>query len=648
MPQSFFTRLTIFWVIFCAACNVAGWTFSALHILDRPAYILFLIGCAVIASISLFGWPLNFRRVLRPEGVRDRMRGPACRAEVGRRPGTGGALRTRFSRPFPLAFLILAALATLGGILYAPTNYDALAYRTPRVLHWLAEHRWHWIHTEFQRLNARGTGFEWVCAPFISVARTDRFLFLLNVISFLLMPGLIYSVFTRLGVNRRLAYFWMWILPTGYCFLLQVGSIGNDLFTVPFVLASIDFALRARQERDVRSAWLSILSAALFTSAKANTLPLGLVWLMVIIPCWRLLLSDWLLTSVVILISIFSSFVPTALLNQKYSGDWTGAVAEALPIIKANSVVRLIGNTGILAVHTVMPPVFPPARIWNDRIAPRLVSKSLDRKIGENFMVTGTLFTVSELEIEESAGLGLGVSLFLLTFMPGKPRRALSKLTLTHYLVFGAIAIAFLAFMRASFVRSTARLLTPYYPLLAIPLLMIFARDTISRRRQCYVGVPVFGMAILLLVLNPARPLWPANTMISALKQHFGGRLLDRAQTVYSVYSNRAQAFDPALRLLPNDAKIVGIVTFDDPETALWRPFGSRRIVHVCSGDTAEFLRAEGIKYIWVNDEKFAMLFKGTVAAWLEKIRADRLQTISLQLRAGEGPIPWHLVRLRN
>ncbi len=36
-----------------------------------------------------------------------------------------------------------------GGLIHAPANYDGLAYRIPRVLHWLAEGRWHLIETIF-------------------------------------------------------------------------------------------------------------------------------------------------------------------------------------------------------------------------------------------------------------------------------------------------------------------------------------------------------------------------------------------------------------------------------------------------------------------------------------------------------------------
>ena len=626
MRSPLFIRVTSAWITFCAACNVAGWTLSSAQWLTRGAYSLFLI--ASFATAAFVIW--RSKDSISPEFTK---------------------LKNRFgfNRPFALAFLALALLTIAGGIAYAPTNYDGLAYRTPRVLHWLAAHRWHWIHTEFQRLNARGTGFEWVCAPFISVFRTDRFLFLLNTVSFLLLPGLAFSVFSRFGVRRRLAYYWMWVLPTGYCFLLQAGSIGNDLFAVPFVLSAIDFAYRSKEKQRLDFAWLSILSAALFTSAKANTLPLVLVWLVAIFPCLKLLLRSPIITTVVCLISLLASFFPSAWMNQKYSGDWTGAVAEDLPITRANTLVRFTGNLGVVAVHTVLPPIFPPARTWNDRIAPRLVTDSFQNHLLKNFMIGGSLFTVNELENEESAALGLGVFAFLLLFLfsSSLARNAAKALTLREWLTIGAILIAFLAFMRASFVKSTARLLTPYYPLMLMMLLRFKKSSTPGRAATWIVGIPALFLATLLLVLNPARPLWPAKTVIAKLKSKAGGRLLDRAETVYSVYSERANAFDPALKLLPNNVTVLGIVTFDDPETALWRPFGSRRIVHVCSDDTPESIRNQGVKYIWVNDEKFNMLFHVKFEDWLVRMNADRLQTIPLHLRAGQGPVNWHLIRLR-
>ena len=233
------------WVWFCACLNCTGWGLSALHELNAGGY--------AVALAAWFAILLVWRRKTSAAILPQIRLAEFCR---------------RFRKPFPLAFLILAAMAILGGVLYPPTNYDALAYRVPRVLHWLAADQWHWIHSFFERINNRSCGIEWVSAPFIALLKTDRLLFLINTVSFLLLPGLVFSVFTRLGVRRRVAWHWMWLAPTGYSFLLQAGSIGNDLFGAPFALAAVDFALRARISRSPRDFFTSVLAAALMTSAK--------------------------------------------------------------------------------------------------------------------------------------------------------------------------------------------------------------------------------------------------------------------------------------------------------------------------------------------------------------------------------------------
>jgi hypothetical protein len=113
---------------------------------------------------------------------------------------------------------------------------------------------------------------------------------------------------------------------------------------------------------------------------------------------------------------------------------------------------------------------------------------------------------------------------------------------------------------------------------------------------------------------------------------------------VYSVYRERAHAFEPALALTLPEVKRLGMVTFDDPEATLWRPYGSRRILHVCSGDDANWLRANGIEYVWINTHAFQRLFNGPLGGWLQRVNGRRLQTIQLNLRAGQEAIPWILV----
>ena len=92
--------------------------------------------------------------------------------------------------------------------------------------------------------------------------------------------------------------------------------------------------------------------------------------------------------------------------------------------------------------------------------------------------------------------------------------------------------------------------------------------------------------------------------------------------------------------------KILGLVTYDDPETSLWRPFGSREIKHVCPGDTAADLKARGIGYIFVKTEGFEGRFSCPPENWVARMNAQAVQKISLRLRAGEGPADWWLVKL--
>src|SRR5207244_8967318 len=134
------------------------------------------------------------------------------------------------------------------------------------------------------RTDNRACGIEWLSAPLFLFTKSDRLIVLLNFVPFLLLPGLIFSVCTRLGVLPRVAWNWMWLLPTGYTFLLQAGSAGNDTFPTVYALAALDFACRAWVSRRPSDLWHSLLAAALLTGAKASNLPLLLPWVVVLLP----------------------------------------------------------------------------------------------------------------------------------------------------------------------------------------------------------------------------------------------------------------------------------------------------------------------------------------------------------------------------
>ena len=623
------------WIVFCAFCHGAGWVLSAVNQLDPVGYVVVF----TLAAAGMWLW-----RSKRGLGLCPRFR----------------LARWRLRRAFPLGFVLVASLAILGGILHPPTNYDALAYRTPRVLHWLADQHWHWIHTEFHRLNTRGCGIEWVTAPLIALTGTDRFIFVINAICFVLMPGRVFSVWTHLGVRRRVAWHWMWIFPTGYCYLLQAGSIGNDLFGALIALSAFEFALRASRSRRLGELWVAILAAGLMTAGKAFNLLLLLPWLLAAWPVLRLLVRRPLITALTLLTAAAASLLPMAVLNARYCGDWTGQTAEHLVVIGAKSPGFLLAvNSLLVPLHNFAPPIFPFSRAWGNMMH-ALIPPALAERLEKNFETPAARFELGEMQMEESAGLGLGVSALLLAVFvyrcvhrprPGGAWPKLQDLSRIEWLLPLSTWVATALFMSQIGLTCPARYIAPFYPLLVPPLLAGPSGLPRLEGRTWFhrAGIAVFLVAASLVILSPPRPLWPATTVLRAWGADQSAHpLVRRAWTVYSVYGQRADAFQAVRAALPQEADPLGAVMSDDPETSLWRPFGSRRIIHVCQGDTREQLLRESINYVLVSSRVLAEDHHISLDDWLAQYQAQLLQRFTLELRAGRGPTEWFLVKLRH
>lgn len=608
--------------------NAGGWLLSTFGALNRTGYIavaiLTVIGTAVWwkANLPVFHTGIRFRR---------------------------------FRRIFPLAFAILAGLAILGGILHGPANYDALAYRTPRVLHWLTEGKWHWIHTDFQRLNTRGNGIEWLTAPLLLFTGTDRFFFLINAISFLLLPGICFRLLANLGVRKRVAWYWMWILPTGYCYILQAGSIANDLFGATLAFAAFDYALRARRERSATLACLAVLAAALMTSGKAFNILLLLPWGLAMLPNTTIMLRRPLLSFGTGVLAIAVSIVPTSVLNHINCGDWRGLNAEPVQMGTGSPALHLGINAILVPLHNLNPPVNPLAGIWN-QWTEKTLPECWKKTIAQCFESSAITFKLGEMQMEESTGLGFGISLLLLALLIGKHnlrapplRRLFGSFLRPENLIPAGAAFSTLYFLTQSGLACPSRYLAPFYLLLIAPLLRLpRAAMLIKRRWWRNLALLSFAMAAVLIILTPPRPIWPATTILKALKaDQSDSPLLKRIWTVYSVYGDRSDGFQPVKAMLPEDLDTIGFVTFDDPETSLWKPFGSRSVRHVTRADTPQLLHSKGVEFVLVSGYIVDEHQKLTMEKWLNRYDAEIITTMDLTLRAGRGPTPWHLVKLR-
>jgi hypothetical protein len=630
-------NLLALWIWVSAAATLIGWVLSAFGQLNRLGYA---IAVAITAAILYF-WR-------RPLGLSGR---PAI--------ATWKRVRRRFRRPLPLCFGILVALVFLGGVLYAPSNHTALSYRTARVLQWLSEGHWHWIHTPNYRMNDRACGLEWLSAPLLLFLRSDRPIFLLNFIPYLLLPGLVFSICRAIGVCGRVAWNWMWIFPTGYSFLLQAGSAGNDTFPAVYALAAIHYGFRAWERRRLSDLWLSALSVALLTGAKASNLPLVLPWVIVIFPLLRLSKQNPAGTVCVALVCLIVSFLPTALFNLHYCGDWSGLKMENTGMNMKNPVVGIWGNLFLFLLHNLVPPFFPMAGWWNAH-ALTLLPHWLVGPVQANF--ESGFHIVGELPTEDWVGLGMGVTLLAVISVAASlyyrqrfrasgcrsGNRALPEGIRKAFLI--SVWVALLAYCMKTGMVTGARLISPYYPLILPTLLLIRGQSRVVRTVWWSVLVwAVMLVAFPVLMLTPGRPLWPAQTVLTKLRAaHPQSHALGRALEVYTVYSIRPDPLANVRALLPPDLRVIGFMgAEDDIDISFWRPFGRHIVRHVLVADSPEWIRQSGIEYIVVGG--FNLKLKGTtLEEWLQRTRAEVVASAMATVKVAEGPQTWYVVKLLN
>ena len=384
--------------------------------------------------------------------------------------------------PLPFIFLLVAALVLAGGAIHAPNNYDGLTYRLPRMLNWLAAGHWIWIPTINDRMNFSGTAWEWTAMPFLALLRSDRGLFLINWIGFLLMPGLVFSVFRQLGVARRVAWIWMWILPLAYGYATQAGSIGNDFTGTLFGLISVYYGLRARRSREVKDVWLAILAAALMTGAKISNLPLLLPCLVAVWPALVQLRRHWMASVAMLAVAGLISAGPIIVLNQLNTGSWNGDPKNLTQVQIKSPGAALLGNSLLLGQQCFMPPLLPSAHKFSDLLNEKMPG-SWQRTLKEKFpryFFNG----FNELPQEETAGLGLGVTLLLLAAVVIAIGGFISRKTLPKISLVGLaawVAVFFLMLKMGS--ESTARVLLPNYPLANVPILILSLHERLLRFR---------------------------------------------------------------------------------------------------------------------------------------------------------------------
>lgn len=618
LARSSTETVTAVWIMLSAFFSLGGLVLSLLGQLNRA-------GCGVLLVIGVVGSIFAYRRL-----------------NGGKWAPRGLRLR-RFKRPFPALYLLCALAAIIGGAVHQPANHDALSYRVPRLLHWIAEGHWHWIGGSDTRMDFTGVGFEALMLPPFAALRTLRFAFLVNAIPYLLMPGLIFSVFTVFGIKKSIAATWMWILPCASCYAIQAGSIGNDFIACIYVLAALLFASRAVGNGSKGAVGLSILSAALMTGVKPTNLPLLLPIAICLGPVLFRFPKALGTATLVGCVGLFTSFVPIAVINTIHTGDWTGAPDSTLRI--TSPAIGLAGNSILVAGAALAPPVFPPAGKLNTWFNSKTEESPL-RWIKEGF--SDFRMTHPQLAAEEHSGLGLGVTGALLLGLVGSWRKIrVERLRCHGGWVFAGFWISLLFFTMKLGNSAAPRYLAPYYSgLIALPLLALSSAKVFRKRWWRWVSLALLLPILPALACNPARPLLPMGAITNVLAERgVGGKISGRMQMVYEVYANRYDVYAPVRALLPPDASSIAFAgTSADSEYSFWLPLGTSRVTDFIKDADGQIPDPSCYDVIvvstWGANDRFGM----TPEELAEQIGWKIIGTTEIRALASSEPLPWSVL----
>jgi hypothetical protein len=613
------------WLIISSWASLAGWCLGLTEHLDEKGYFWAFVSLGVfLIFFACFNHPFRFF------SLTSSFRMPFLlwrRAPV--RPQS-------FLFWLPLLFSLVALLAFLGGILYKPSNYDALSYRIPRLLHWMDAGQWCWINTPNLRQNIFATGYEWLMMPFLVFFKSDRFFFLVNWISFLWLPGLIYRTFRLAGISAKTCWWWMWLLPLAYGYVLQSGSIGNDAFATVYALASVCFVLSADKREKFSDFNWSILSVALLTGTKGSNMPLALPWLVAMLLRYKIWRPHFLKLLPYVVLGLVVSFLPMAASNYKHTGTWTGDAMDQSKVALTNPPAGVFGNSLMLGYSTLQPPLLLASSRVND-IATRLLPSRLKAWLLERF--PNFELKIRDIPLEESAGLGLGLttSIFLWIYLSKWAPCSFTRLRSQSWFNLGLAGLCSMLFYMAKMgSESTARLLLPYYPFLFLLALGFCRLSTPPISKIRWVFFFFASWVIVPLILSPARPLFPVQKLLTLMGD---SSRLSQALKVYQTYMQRANCWDPALAVLPPSIKTLGFFSHgDDLEAPLWRPFGLRNIVSTSEKD----ITISGLPHAeaWFARRPIAEFLKSN-PEW--QLNWKEAGTTSISQKASVGSEQWAL-----
>jgi len=246
--------------------------------------------------------------------------------------------------------------------------------------------------------------------------------------------------------------------------------------------------------------------------------------------------------------------------------------------------------------------------------------------------------------------LGFGVSLCLLVALIMSLNQwplfwRTCNLPIRFFLITGPLSLIW--FFTKTAIAGISRVVLPYFP---IALAFILAASNWPRlHRSRFFRLTVLlnlFLAILTIVIDPSRPLWPAQTVLShSTSSPLIEKLRNRALSVYANYGSRSDVFASLRQLLPPNVSEIGFFNGgDDPISSLWKPYGSLIVREVTPKDNLASLQARGLHYIFAGERGLRENLPQTIEQWTTNLHASVVATTILYPAVSRGAEVWVLI----
>jgi hypothetical protein len=488
--------------------------------------------------------------------------------------GSGRNLRLGLAEPLGgWPFILVGGIILVSALAYAaPVMLDSLTYRLPRLHLWIQDGHVGAFFSAEDRLNYMPQSWGLATLPLVQLAG-DRLVWFWNFVSWLILYLLAFDWAFDINGEIKKSRILAFIGSTSTLAVLQAGSSANDLFALVMALLALRFVVNFERTRDGWEINWAVLSFCLAAGTKPHYavfgLPLTLWFVFSPAKPWRAF--RWVWAPFLLVVWLLCSPVPSFVLNYQTYGTWAGPGQNQTIKGKGPGWNLLLGTT-MLLWQTPQPPVNPLAVIYGKKIDQTVADSGLNK------LVPRFNLAMSPISLVDSASLGLVTSGLLvmgvILALRRNPQRWRSWPALAMLAGLVSIGMAMSHFVSGSSGRAYCGFF--YF---ALPLAMIGWNSLRLGFLQWALYLSLFS-SLLVLVLNPGRPLWPAQWAQYELAASPRFSWLAEKLEPYLVYQQRSVTAAEIVQAIPPDEqKVLVLVGEDRPLLPLFRPYDIGRKV---------------------------------------------------------------------